>query len=789
MFRLNLKIALRNLWKNRNITAINIGGLSIALAAFMLIMIYATYETSFDKDNPNYDHIYLVGRKTPSFTSNYTPPPLSKEIKANFPEVVAAGKLKPGGFEFAINSDKSTVFVQKLLSAEYEAAKILNIKPLNGLQEPKGGEFLFYLNEPYMATLFPGKDDQKPKMVTMGNKALGQSGTISGTVFADPHSNIVFDGISITNEIGIGENYGNNNYYTYLQVKPGTDVDALRLKIQKMYRANLAKDDKDPDWKYINSANIFLDPLKNLHLRPTAGSDTNYKVLIAISVLGLLMLVIACINFTNLSIAQATKRAKEVGVKKVMGALRLQLTVQFLIEILMQCVVATAIALILAELLLPKFNALFEVNLAIWQAHNSLFWQLPAVLILLTLIAGVYPAMVLSGFRPALVLKGNFQTSRQSYWLKNGLLMLQFSIAVIFIIGLLIINSQLKYMRSQDVGFKPEQVVRIKNMTIFSDPKVFEPVRNQLMQIQGIKSATVANGIPSAADASINGYTVDGKKENISMLNVDFDYFETLDIKIKEGRFFSKNFTADTANSAILNESAIAKYGISNPIGKIIRGCSTDYRIVGVIRDFKSEGFEKPVEPTIYTMKDRCANPKLEILLKVEESQMAAVLAVLKAKWPNINKLDGDNFRYQFLDELYGRLFKKQAQLQSVFFVAAILTIFIAVLGLFAFAKYITAGRMKEIAVRKILGASDLQLLKLLNSSFFVIVVLANVIAWPLAYLFTKKWLESFAYRIEIPVFPFVLSAAITLLLAILTVSLQAAKSVKANPVDALKYE
>jgi len=224
-------------------------------------------------------------------------------------------------------------------------------------------------------------------------------------------------------------------------------------------------------------------------------------------------------------------------------------------------------------------------------------------------------------------------------------------------------------------------------------------------------------------------------------------------------------------------------------LGKTIRGCDMDYKIVGVIKDFKAEGFEKTVEPTIYTMKDPCANPKLDIMLKIEESQMAAVLAVLKTKWPNINKLDGDNFRYQFLDELYGRLFKKQEQLQSVFFAAAGLTIFIAILGLFAFAKYVTAGRIKEIAVRKILGASDLQLLKLLNSSFFFIVVLANVIAWPLAYLLTKKWLETFAYRVEMPVLPFLLSAVITLVLAVLTVSLQATKSVKANPVDALKYE
>lgn len=789
MFKLNLKIALRNLWKNRSITAINVGGLSIALAAFMLIMIYATYETTFDKENPNYDRIYLVGRKTPNFTTNYTPPPLSKEIKESFPEVEATGKIKSGMFELAISKNENTVFSQKYLLAEYDAAKMLNIQPEQGLQKPNGNEFIFYLPKPSMATLFPGKNDTKPEMVSFGAKAAGQTGKVSGVVLTNPHSNISFDALSITNEIGIGENYGHNNYFTYIQVKPGTDIEALTQKIQKMYRANLAKGDEDPDWKYINATNIFLDPLKNIHLRPTAGTDSNYRVLIALSVLGFLMLIIACINFTNLSIAQATKRAKEVGVKKVMGAFRLQLTVQFLIEILMQCLVATAFALILAELILPKFNSLFEVNLAIWHHNSTLIWQLPLVLIAITLIAGVYPALVLSGFRPALVLKGNFQTSRQSYWLKNSLLVVQFSIAVIFIIGLLIINSQLKYMRTQDVGFKADQVVHVKNIMMFSDPKVFAPVRDQIMQIPGVKSVTVANSIPDGSRPDRYSYNAEGKNETIDRINVDFDYFETLDIKIKEGRIFSRNFKTDTANSAILNESAVAKYGLTNPIGKTIRGCNIDYEIIGVIKDFKTEGFEKVVEPTIYTMKDPCANPKLEVLLKIEESQMASVLALLKAKWPSINKLDGDNFRYQFLNDLYGRLFKKQEQLQSVFFAVAVLTIFIAVLGLFAFAKYITAGRMKEVAVRKILGASDIQILKLLNSSFFVIVVLANLIAWPLAYLLAKKWLETFAYRVDMPMQPFVLSAVITILLAVLTVSLQAVKSVKASPVDALKYE
>ncbi|QDW24051.1 FtsX-like permease family protein [Pedobacter sp. KBS0701] len=791
MFKLNLKIALRNLWRNRGITSINVGGLAIALAAFILVVLYFTYETSFDKTNPNYNNIYVVGRIYPDFKTNYTSPPFAKAIKQNFPEVENAGITKRGFFEFTIKNGKNTLFAKNFMQADYNAAKILDLKPTGGLEKPAGeADRLSYLSEESMKVLFPNKTDNKPEMVGMGASNSGITSKINGSITNNLHSNITFDGISIGNEIGQGENYGYNNYTTYIQVKPGTDVANLEQKITDLYRKELLKGETDQKTiEEIKGVSTFLDPLANLHLRPKAGNDAPYKILIALSVLGILILVIACINFTNLSIAQATKRAKEVGVKKVMGAYRFQLTTQFLTEIFIQCFVATILALTIAELALPYFNNLFQVNLSIWNIENNLFWQLPLILCLITFVAGTYPALVLSGFKPALVLKGNFSTSKQSSWLRNGLLIFQFSIAVIFIIGLFIINAQLKYMRTQDLGFTANQVVYIKNISLFNKPEKFAPVRDKILKIQGVKSVTVATGVPDGSENGGNGYTVNGVQKSIDFVDVDFDYFETLDIKLKEGRFFSKSFSTDTANSVVINESAVAKYGIKNPVGQTIRGCNIDYKIVGVAKDFKAQGFESAVQPTIYAIKNPCGNSKTQIMVKIEENKMADALAALKAQWPQINPQDGEDFRYEFLDELYGKLFKKQEQLQSVFFAAALLTIFIAILGLFAFAKYITNGRIKEIAVRKILGASDIQIFKLINSSFFIMVLVANVISWPVAYILTKKWLETFAYRIDLPVLPFVSSATITILLAVITVSIQAKKAVKANPVDALKYE
>ncbi|RZK82062.1 MAG: ABC transporter permease [Pedobacter sp.] len=790
MFKLNLKIALRNLWKNIGITSINVGGLAIALAAFILMIMYVNYETSYDKDNPNYDHIYIVGRSLPEFQTNFTSPPLAKAIKDNFDEVVAVGKTKKGSFEFPVSSDNATIFLSSYLGMDSSAARMFNIEPQGGLVQPETElTGLFYLSGESYKTLFPKKTDNKPELVAFGPKTMGQTAELRGIVNGDRHSNLTFDALFIRKNFGIDEGYGYNNYNTYIQVRPGTDIAALEKKIDVLYKKELIKSGDDPNSSYFKGTSIFLDPLSNLHLKPKAGNATSFKVLIALSVLAVLILVIACINFTNLSIAQATKRAKEVGVKKVLGVFRYQLTFQFLTEILMQCAVATVLGLIFAEVMLPYFNNLFNVPLSIWNGSNELIYQLPFILVLITLIAGAYPAMVLSGFKPAMVLKGNFHTGKDTYWLRNTLLVVQFSVAVVFIIGLLVISSQLKYMRTQDTGFNADQVVYIKNMMIFTDPKVFAPVREKIMKIPGVQSVTVASNIPDGSENGSNGYTANGIEASVDFLDVDFDYFETLNIKVAEGRLFSPDFKTDTSTSIILNESAVAKYGLVDPIGKTIKGCKTDYMVVGVVKDFMAQGFEVPVQPTVYALKNGCGNMKTEIMVKIDQSQMSAALAALKDQWPDINKKDGENFRYYFLDDLYGKLFVKQEQLQSVFFAAAGLTIFIAVLGLFAFAKFMTNNRRKEIAVRKILGASDVQIMKLLNSSFFAIVLIANLISWPIAYIITKSWLETFAYRVDMPVLPFLISGVMTVILTILTVSLQASKAVRANPVDALKYE
>ncbi len=788
MYRINVKIALRNLWKNRNITSINVGGLAVALAAFLILMMYYTYETSYDKKNPNYSSIYLIGRHTSDYKTNFTPPNLKKILKEEVPEIVKAGVMKPGYFEFSVTKDQQTVFIKNLLSVDVDAANMFHLNPVDGWQEPQGGDFLFFINKSHMQTLSPDKNDRKPFLVNLGSKAAGQTGTVSGVIEPDPHSNISFDAISLTNELGSGQGFGFNNYYTYIQVKPGTSIPELTSKIETIYKREQQKIDKrNPE--QLAELKLFLDPLKDLHLRSQAGGDTNYKVLLVLSVLGVLLLVIACINFTNLTIVQAARRAKEVGVKKVLGAYRLELISQFLLEIFFQCLLATVFALVLVELLLPQFNQLFQVQLSVGYLKGSLAWQLPLVMISIVLISGIYPAFLLSGFKPSLVLKGNYQHAKESHWLRNSLLIIQLTIAISFITGLLMIKGQLHYMQNQDIGFRPQQVVHIRNIATFNHPDSFKAVREKMMEVEGLRSVTVSTTVPDGSKTGVNTYTMNGKQENIHFVDVDFDYFETLNIQLKEGRFFQKEQPADTVNALIMNESAVAKYGLTSAVGKIIRGCNMDYQVVGVVKDFKSAGFEKEVEPTVYSLKNPCGNPKLEILAKIDQKYMSSALASLKANWISINKLDGEHFRYEFLDVNYARLFKKQEQLHTLFLAASMLTIGIALLGLFAFSKYITYTRTKEIAIRKVLGANELDLFKLLNNAFIRKVLIANILSIPFIYVLTKQWLSGFAYHMEISYVPFFLSAGLSVLITFLTVSYQAWKAIHEPPALVLKGE
>jgi len=785
MFKLTLKITIRNLRKNLLNTCINIGGMTVAMAAFLMITLYVKYEKEYDSSNPNYERIYAVGRNVEGTNSDLTSARFAKAIKEHFPEVDRVGKIKYTNFEFAIASNQARIYVKNVLSADFEASRILNFQVSDNVVNAGKSERIFFLSDGNLKTLFPEKRGSTAELVKMGPASAGLTGTIHGTYKVQRHSNITFDGLALAADISSGQDSTDNSYKTFIQVKPNADIAGLTAKINALY----ALQNKSAVNKSFMSNGIYLDPLKALHLEARSASGSGAMVVDVIMYFGILVLLLACINYINMSLAQSNSRAREIGVKKVLGSDQRSLIVPFVLEIFIQCSVAMLLAFILAEFLLPVLNNRFEVQLSIWHGDSNVVAIMLLTLFGVTLLSALYPALLLSSKNPAMLLKGNYVGNSQNQLLKKALLVLQFTIAIAFIVGLFIVSRQLNYMQTQEKGFSVDQVVYIRNIAYFDKQKDFEPLKEKIMKISGVKSVAVSNHIPTAPKGSPQRFSIHGREGYINAVAVSHDFFKTLGIKLAAGRLFSDRLATDSTSAILLNESAVKKYDISDPVGKLIRICNVNYQIIGVVQDFKSDGFEKLVEPTVYSISSACAEPKMAILIKIKDGKMSDVLHTLKSDWSKINKRDGDDFRYDFMDLLYGSLFKKQEQLLLVFRYLSILTILVALGGLFAYSRYLTNLRLKEIAVRKILGASNTQLLTLLNGYFFWMVLLANGIAAPLVLIYAKGWLRNFAYKQDISVQPFLLTALITLFLSGFIVSLQVLKAIRANPVTALKYE
>ncbi|HEY4196163.1 MAG TPA: FtsX-like permease family protein, partial [Mucilaginibacter sp.] len=504
-------------------------------------------------------------------------------------------------------------------------------------------------------------------------------------------------------------------------------------------------------------------------------------------ILAIIILIVTGVNFTNLYISQANKRSKEVGIKKVSGILKRRLVFQFLLEIFSQCIVALLVSFVIVIIGLPYFNQLLRVNLLISGINFRVISQLSFTLIALTLLAGAYPSLIMAGFKPVDVLKGNQLSEKGKFsWIRSGITVLQFTFAIGFIITLIVINQQVRFMKSENPGFTAKQVVYIDNLSLYNRPEKFEPVRARIKAIPGVKEVTVATNIPGDIAPASHEYELEGKAYAMNTIGVDYEYFETLNIGLKQGRIFNSTFPADSAK-AIINEAAATAMNLNNPIGATINGCGGNYKVIGVTKDVKAYGFEEDTKPTIYLMNDHCGLSKTQIMIRAEGKDIPAMLATLNNQWHSINELDGDNFNYHFLDELYGQLFVKQEQLQSVLIYFSALAIFIASLGLFSLAAHANSIRMKEIAIRKVFGATGKELILLLSRPFFYFVLIANIIAWPVSLIIANQWLATFAYRVHLSWIPFVIALFISIIIVAITVCSQSINAVKINPASKLK--
>lgn len=778
----NLKIALRFSLRTKLFTFINIVGLALGFTGFILAYLYINYEKSYDTWNPNYDHIYLVGLENQGQYSDLTPISLGKALKLQLPDIVEMGRMNYFPYEVPFNSDQDVYFIKSWVGADVSIAKMFNIETqgiaLDSISTPAA-----FLRQEIAAKLFPENANIQNEWVMMGNKENGLPMQLSGTVIKfSGLSNIEFETIGFVKELG-SDLSEDQDVKTFIQVKVGTDIEALTLKINRVFEETSSK--KQNNASIVANSTLYLDPLKNLHLQPKHGSSTGYKIVIAMGTLSLIILVLAAINFANLMIVQAQKRAKEISMKKIFGVSQNRLIFQFFIEAFVQCFLAACFALFFVSITINILVNNFAYDLAAFQFEKRILAQLGLAILLTALVSGLYPAIILSRKKSITLIQGHYHSSHRNHGFRHALLAIQFIVAFGFISVMLVINRQMNFMNKGDRGFNTDQVIYIKNLAAFYTPNDFVLIRNRMKGILGIEKVTVATNLPGGHAPQEEVWTFRDGKYKMDFIGVDFEYFETLGMTIIEGRMFSSDFPADSLRSIILNETAARAFGIET-VGERIVGFEQTYEVVGIVKDSKMQGFEELIRPTIYSIHNPTMVPKAQIMAKIKEENLAASLALLSKEWKTINKKDGDHFIYEFLDQKYAFLFSKQNQLKSAFTKYTILIVLIALMGLFSMAAFSIQSRQKEVGIRKILGASAKEILLLLNRPFLKMAVIAIFVATPIAWYMSSLWLQTFAYKIELQVWYFAFGAAISLIIAFITVSVQAIQATYLNPVKAL---
>jgi putative ABC transport system permease protein len=809
MFRLNLKIALRNLWKSRNTSFINVISLAMGLTGFIIILLYINKETSYDKWTPELKQVYKVGVSFKNGSADETwqtmPYSFVRLIREKAPEIESISGSEGGGS--LVKKDQQFFYDVDIIRADSSFFRTYPFTFIVGdinkaLQDPNTA----IINRKTALKIF-GTTAVKGKTISLGTD--NKNVLITGVW--DERENISHYRADVfTNLVpSTMEHWGNFNYLIYLKVKSGVDQQAAITKARRLFLDAKARWSLKDSKKTVKTAllteaesnkilssdgsamKVIFEQVGDIHLSSTFSGKSKGATLYVLSGLAIFLLAIACINFTNLTIAHAGKRATEIGVKKVLGIDKQGLVKQFLFETLMQTTVAFLVGLVLVELLLPYFNSTLGTSISFFAATNfsDILLQVAFVFILVTLSAGLYPAIYFSGFIPVKVLKGNFERSAKGALTRKILVITQFVITCTFIICFAIMYNQLKYMRSKDIGMNRDQVLSINLQTAkFNEMSAdnFEQFRQRFKKIEGVAEVTRTSLDPWTNNSSMGDASY---KETVTMINdyfIDFDYFKTLGIKLKEGRDFSRQrYYADTTDNAILNEAAVKAFGIKDPIGKVYKRSGQNHTIVGVVKDFNDKGFEKEVKPMHFFL-NRNWTYYSNVIIRISGDQPQETLAQVESLWKTLEP--GFPMRYKWVDESFAKniiSYTQQGQLLSIFSIA---TLVVALLGLFALAAYNAKIRTREIAVRKVLGASTSGILKLLNKEFVVLVIIANVIAFIGAYILMNRWLAGFAYRIDMPYLIFAGTALVSVALTILTVSHQAYRAAMMNPVNALKY-
>jgi putative ABC transport system permease protein len=783
MFLHYLKVAYKNFFRQRGYSLINIVGLAIGMACCILILLWVQDEMNFDKFYDHADNIYRVicsdiwnGTRGKIVV---TPAPVGPALKEDFANIIRFTRfVKITNVLFEVDNKK--IVEDYITPVDPDFFRMFSFPFLYG-------DFNTALNDRYSIVLtkdialkYFGVGNPVGKTMTMGGKLVL---TVTGVVENVPqnssfrfHMVVPFE---LLDDFGMSlKNWHRFSYHTFVELRdktqPITD-DALTSFFA-------SKVDN------IGNFEFHLQPLSDIHLYShyigEMDSTGDIKYIYLFSLIALVILLVACINFMNLSIARSVKRAKEIGIRKVVGAYKWDIIKQFLSESIVMATIALILAIAIVELILPDFNNLSQKNISLnYSNYKSLLLGLIGITIFTGILAGSYPAIFLSSFKPIKVLKASvLYPPRSRLSLRKLLIVSQFTVSIALIICTLVIHQQINFMRNKKLGFDQEHLLCIELKG--DSQKNYQLLRTELLQYPGVVNVTAASNQPLHWCGS-TFWKKEDEEIQLYIQSVDYDYIETFGLELAEGRSFSRSFSSDSC-SYILNQAAVKAMGFDAPVGQQIEVFEQLGKgpVIGVVKDFHFQTLNNKIEPLVLFV----YNDIFKFLfVKIRPENIPSTLAYIEKTW---NKFESHYpFDYEFMDEGFDSLYRSEMRISAIFNYATILAIAISCMGLLGLTAFLTEQRTKEIGVRKVLGASVINVISHLSHEFLWLVLIANLFAWPLAYFATDRWLQEFAYHINIGWSVFVLAAVLALFIAIVTVFLQTIKAALANPVNSLRYE
>ncbi|MGH1516491.1 ABC transporter permease [Chryseobacterium sp. JK1] len=799
-----IKIALINYKKNWLSTFINLFGLTIGLTGFMLILMHWNDEESFERWNPKKENIYYFQtyhKKENSYGNNISIP-MARRAKDVIPGVQDYVLFNGSGIGLKMTTKDKTVYQQDGMTSTESFFDFFPFKLIAGSYKNalKGGNVIA-LSTTAAKNLF-GRTNVAGESIKFDNHNY-----IVTAVYELPKGNTQVKPefiISPVEQIKNDEkNWGNFNYACLFMLKKGTDPLMVQQRFRKdvlEYRASLESDSAGLTiQQYLDlygPTDSLLTPWDEvkLHAKASWFGFPDFKTLMILFTLSVLIVVLSAINFINLKTAQASQRAKEIGVRKAIGSTKSSLVLQFLLETFVICIASYLLSLALTELLLPSFNKFYGKEMKMDDWH--IFFYSFLMVIMVTLISGLIPAMYLSNFKAIETLKGNFARSKHGVWLRNGILTLQLVISSFFIICGLIVNKQVEYMMNKDLGYSGKQIMMISFNENNAKPWLkYERLKTEMRKIPGVTDISYGEVVPGSGRSSSSNVDFMDKSIQGQHGSMDYDYLKFINVKLKKGRWLNPNLSSDTINNVLVNEAFVRKFGWKDEDAlknEIKPGFDNkNYKIVGIVKDFNIRNLKTEIEPIVFFHYRETQWKRYNVYniqLKIDQNDIAGTVKRLKTYWQN--KVEpGYPFDYYFLDQKFAKTFEVYQKQQTLFAILNAMVLMVALLGLFALSSLMIEQKLKDVAIRKTLGASDYTLIFGLTRQFLWIAVIAVLISIPICYYLMNEWLKDFAYRINMPVWPFVISFLVLLGLTFAVVSIKAYKATKVNLVKYLKYE